>query len=340
MATIDVFKGDAFSAINMTRAIDKMGHAPRMLFDMPGLFEDVPVTTTDVFIESRADGPALIQTSPRGAPPESMGGDQREARSFRTRRIIKKSTIHSHEIQNVRAFGTESELQNVMTEVARRQQRLTRDVYTTLEYHCLGAVQGLVKDKDASTIYNWATEFGQAIPAEVAFDFAGADVGEILIACNNMARGMLRALGDGQVNNDIRITALAGDQFFDQLTTSEEVRETFKGWQAAQDLRKGSAFGAFSYGNIDWINYRGTDDNTTVGIPTDKAKFFPVNAGIFQRAWAPAEPFDFVNTPGKELYSWVVFDKDRNSWVDVEVASYPLMVCTMPGALGQGRAGG
>jgi hypothetical protein len=67
----------------------------------------------------------------------------------------------------------------------------------------------------------------------------------------------------------------------------------------AQELRNnvGAPFGSFTYGNIMFVNYRGTDDNSTVAIGTDKCKFFPVNApGAFMCAYSPAEFFPFVNT--------------------------------------------
>jgi len=44
-----------------------------------------------------------------------------------------------------------------------------------------------------------------------------------------------------------------------------------------------------------------------------------------------------VNTLGLPTYSWVVLDEKRDMWADVETFSYPLAVCTMPGALLSGK---
>ena len=74
MLTMDVFRQDAFSAISMTNAISLVGYVPQFLGSM-GIFETVPVSTTSVFIETRAMGPALIQTDLRGAPPRQVGTD-------------------------------------------------------------------------------------------------------------------------------------------------------------------------------------------------------------------------------------------------------------------------
>jgi hypothetical protein len=78
------------------------------------------------------------------------------------------------------------------------------------------------------------------------------------------------------------------------------------------------------FGGIDWFNYCGSDDTTTIGIAHDRVKFFPRNAnGVFLRALAPAENFTFANTLGREMYVQPIFDRDRNEWWRMEVTSYP-----------------
>jgi hypothetical protein len=37
-------------------------------------------------------------------------------------------------------------------------------------------------------------------------------------------------------------------------------------------------FDAMTFADIDWFNYHGSDDGTTIGIPTDRVKFFLRNA--------------------------------------------------------------
>lgn len=338
MLTMDVFRSDAFSAVSMTAALDKLGYVPGLLGSIPGLFEPVPVSTVDIFIEERENEAALIQTSERGEDPAELAGERRKVRGFRTTRLYQHSKIMAHELQSIRAFGSETELSQLQTEIARRQLRMRRNLELTWEHMRLGAVQGLVVDADGSTIYNWATEFGQTIPAEIDFDLDNAtpESGAIRKKCNLVTRSIKKGL-KGLGGNGVSIYALCGDNFWDDLTAAQEVRETYLNTQMAADLREGNAYETFRYGSITWINYRGTDDGTTVAVGSDKAKFFPVGAGIFQTALAPAERFDFVNTPGQEVYSWVIPDEKRNAYADVELLSYPLHVCTMPSALHRGR---
>lgn len=339
MITMDVFNDDAFGAISMTAAVDKVGYKPSYLSRLPGLYDPVPVRTTSIFIEERHNAPALIQTSPRGAPPNQKGGEKSKARAFETARIAQASRIQAHQLQNIRAFGSETEVKAVQIEVARRQFLMRQDVELTKEYHLLGMVQGKFIDADGSVIYDWASEFGQAIPAEIDFDLDAANpkTGAVRNKCSSVIRATKKnLLGLGGLN--VSVHALCGDEYYDALTQHPEVIRTFENWSAAADLRNahGEPWGAFTYGSITWHNYRGSDDGK-VGIASQKARFFPMGAGIFQIAYAPAETFDFVNTLGEELYSWIVRDKDRNAWADVEMYSYPLPVCTMPQALGAAR---
>jgi len=338
MATIDIFNNNAFSMVEMTPAINRQPYRPQMLGQM-GIFVPNPVRTTTVAIEERDGVLSIIKTSPRGAPLPQRATERRKIRDFRTVRIAKGDRITAGEIQNIRAFGSETEFMQVQAEVARRiggEEGLRADVELTHENMRLGAIQGIVLDADGSTIINWYTEFGIAQPAEVNFALGVAET-DVRGQCSKVVRAMARASKGAFVEGVTEVHALAGDEFYDALINHGQVRETFLHWQAAQDLRQGAAFGAFPYGGIMWHNYRGTDDEATVSVASTKAKFFPRNArGVFEVAYSPAETFDFVNTPGLPVYSMIVPDKDRNMYVDVEVYSYPLFICKRPEVLQRG----
>lgn len=343
MLTMDVFRQDAFSATTMTAVVDKIGYIPSFLGDFPGLFTPMPVSTTQVFIEERSTSAALIQTSARGTPPSQTGNEKRTVRSFSTVRLAKQSRIMADQLQGIRQFGSTTELQSLQSEVARRQFRMKSDIALTMENLRLGAVQGLVKDADGSTIIDWAAALSQSIPAEVNFDLAtnSATTGAIRKKCTAAVRSIKRALQKGQMSDNVQIVGLCGDTFWDLLIANQEVRQTYLNTQAAADLRTDVGFGQFSYGGVLFVNYRGTDDASTVGVNTDKCKFFPVTqvgaTSIFQMAYAPAERFEFVNTPGQPFYSWIVPDDDRDMFADIEMYTYPLPVCVLPSALYQAR---
>lgn len=334
MPGIDIFNDDAFSVTSLLTAVDKVGYVPGFLGSIGGLFEPAPVRTEAIWIEARGTDAALIQTSPRGSAPAAKGDGNRTATPFATKRLAQGSRITSSEIAGIREFGTEDVLRQVQTEVARRQFLLKRDMDLTFENWRLGCVQGLVTDADGTTIIDWASAFGQTIPAEVDFDLDNANPasGVLRKKCAVAVRSITRGL-KGLGGNSIRVMSICGDAFWDDLIAHPEVRETYLGQQEASDLRGPSAWETFNFGGITWTNYRSTDDTTTVAVGTDKAKMFPVGAGIFKWAMSPGEKFEHVGQLGQMFYPDIVTDKDRDMWADVELYSYPLPVCTMPQAL-------
>jgi hypothetical protein len=331
---MDVFKQDAFSATSLTAAVDKVGYVPGFLGSVPGLFDPAPVRTEAIWIEERGTDAALIQTSERGAPMAEKADGLRDARPFKTRRLAKKSRITASELFGIREFGSETELKQLMGEVARRQFLLRRDHELTIENLKLGCVQGVVTDADGSTWIDWASELGQTIPGEVDFDLDASTpaLGALRKKCTAAVRSITRGLkGLGGAN--VRIMSLCGDNFWDDLVAHSEMEKSVLATQAAMSLRDPVAWQSVAFAGITFVNYRGTDDGTTVAIGTDKAKFFPIGAGIFQWAMSPGEKFVHLGQPGQMFYSEIVTDLQRDEWADVEVKAYPLPVCTMPQAL-------
>lgn len=345
MAHLDVFRQDAFSLLSLTEAINQQDFQPGF-FRSRGIFTPKRVRTDRVTIEHLDGTLSLIPFSERGAPLDQQVTSKRQIRDFRTPRIAKQDRITASELANIRAFGTESELQQVQAEVAARlngPDGLMRDVELTWENMLLGAIQGVVVDADGSTIlYDYFQEFGVAQAAEIDFDLDNATPasGAIRKKCNQVVRQMMKAAKGAWIPGRTMVEAVCGDAFWDDLTAHPEVRGTYLNTQSAADLRNdvGMAYETFTYGGIRWVNYRGTDDDTTVAIDTDKAKFYPVNAPqAFILAFSPGEFFDTINLPGQDVYAMTIPDEKRNAFVDIEVYSYPLPICTRPAMLQRAR---
>lgn len=340
MAHIDIFKGDAFTLVEMTEALERIEYKPGFLGSL-GIFDPMPIRTEKVSIEKREHTLSVVKSSERGAPLEQQKRDHRDIRDFRTTRIAKGDALQASEIAGIRAFGKETELEQVQSEVMQRMVNLRDDIDLTHERHRLGAVQGIVLDADDSVLYNWFTEWGIAQPAEIDFDLdnAAPASGAVKKKCNEVIRAMLRA-AKGSIKEGTEIIALCGDTFYDQLTCHPEVRATYLNQSQAQDLRGGYAnvFDSFRYGGITWVNFRGTDDNSKLAIDPLKCKFLPKAArGLFKHVMSPGESFSLVNTPGKPFYAMQIPDRDRDMFVALEVYSYPMYICTNPGVLLRGK---
>ena len=342
MSLINIFRGDAFSEMELTTQVERLPHLPQTLSDM-NLFTPNPIRTTALAVEERNGVLLLVPLSQRGQPTNfERTTERRKMRYFEVPRIFAGDTIHSHELQNVRAFGQETEFMQLQAEVARRLSGptgLLSILDYTEEYQRLAAVQGYMLDADGSVWYNWFDEFEFAVPAEIGFNLTANTEYTLLPIINTMVRDMARS-AKGAFVTTTSVVGLCGDDFYDKFTNHVDVQKTYKNWSDAAQLREGGAFQNFAYGGVEWINYRGSDDNSTIKIPNDKVKFFPKGApGVFEKAMAPGESFEWVNTPGKERYVIPIFDRDRNAWWRMEAYEYPLFICKRPEVLRTGRIG-
>lgn len=332
MASMDIFNSSAFSMTSLSGAVDKVDYMPSLLGQL-GIFEPMPVRTRTVFVDRRDGSLTLIPSSPTGAPPEELVKDDRDAVPLKTTRLAKGFTLYAEEIQGIRQFGSETELMQVQAEYMRRMARVRGDMELTHEYHRLGALQGMLLDADGTTvIYDYFTEFG--VTEAAAIDFAlTTGTTDIRGKCAEVIRTMTRA-SRGAFTSATTIHALAGDTFYDNLISHPNVEKAYLNWSAAADLTQNKAFGAFTFGGITWHNYRGTDDNSTVAVAVNEAKFFPVGAsGVFKKAMAPAEFGPYVNTAGRDVYAMNIPDRDRQAWTRGEQYSYPLYFCQRPDVL-------
>jgi hypothetical protein len=332
MASMDIFNSSAFSMTSLTGAVEKIAYKPQLLGQL-GIFEPMPVRTRSVFVDRRENKLVLIPASPIGAPPKELVVDPRNAVPLKTVRLAEGFTLYAEEIQGIRAFGNESEFAQVQTEYLRRMAKVRDDMDLTHEFHRLGALQGLLLDADGtSVIYNYFTEFGVAEPTAVDFNLEVTTT-NVRQLCADLIRSMARSAG-GSFTPATQVHALAGDAFYDALISHPNVEKTYLNWAAAADLREDKTWQSFPFGGIIWHNYRGTDDNSTVAIPTNEAKFFPVGArDIFKKAQAPAEFGPYINTLGLDTYAINIPDRDRQAWTRGELYSYPLYFCQRPDVL-------
>ena len=344
---LDIFlQHDSFTAIALTDAVQRNPYQPGALGAL-GLFKEEPIRTTAISIEERTGQLKLIPFSERGTEGTQRTTELRKRRYFDIPRLMHDDTIQSKELQNIVQFGDTTVLMQLEQEVARRlsgETGLLASIEYTKEFMRIAAIQGLcLNPGDNTVMYNWFDEFQIAQPTEVGFNLAANISGSLRPLINqNVVRPMARK-AQGAFTDSTQIYAYCGDAFYDAFTNHTDVVKTFLNWQAAQELRdntQGAAFGAFYFAGVNWVNYRGSDDNQSIKIPDALCKFFPVNApGIFREALAPGESMEMLNQPGKPVYVLPIADTQRRQWWKMEAYSYPLMICTRPEVLFSGRAG-
>lgn len=340
MSILNVFKDDAFSVTSLTDAINEVEYRPSRIQEL-GIFEDKPVSTTSVAIERVGDTIQLVPPTPRGGKGDVKANQKRSMKYLSVPHFLREWSVLADEVQNVRAFGSESEVETVMSVVLAKVMDNMDDIEVTHEYHRLGALQGVVTYADASTL-DLFTEFGVSQATEVDFDLDNATPAEGALrkACAGIVRATRNAMGGTPFS---RVHAFVGDTFFDQLLSHKEVRETYKGWSEAAILRdgyvspdRGSASNIFSFGGIAFESYgaaTAVGDGAKLGIEATKAKFFPVGArGMYKSYYAPAPYMETVNTLGRPFYAkQALLDLDKGVYGETQMNA--LDVCTRPGAL-------
>lgn len=339
MTILNVFKDDAFSVTSLTDAINELEYRPSRL-DALGLFEEKSVSTTSVAIERIGDAIQLIPPAPRGGKGDVKDKQKRTMKQLTVPHFPREWSVVADEVQGVREFGTETQVETVMAVVLDKIADNMADIDVTNEYSRLGAVQGVVTYADGSTL-DLFSEFGVSQAAEVDFDLDNASPAEGVLrkACAGIIRTTRKKMGGSPFGY---VHALVGDTFFDQLISHKEVRETYKGWSEAAILRDSYVGPSradnpiFTFGNIVFENYGAvaeSGDGAMIGIDALKAKFFPVGArGMFKTYYAPAPYMDTVNTLGKKYYAkQALLDLDKGVYGETQTNA--LHICTRPAAL-------
>lgn len=331
MPTLDVFRSDAFGTVSLTTAIDKLPFVPSKL---NATFKKQGVTTTTVMVEERHGKLMIVPTAARGSMANVMSGKRRQARTFAVPHIPLNGTVLADDVQGVRAFGSEDEVEAVAELVNDKLADLKQALELTKEWHRIGAVKGIVLDADGSSvIYDFFDEF-EIDPYTVEFDFSGTlpDASQdIKLKCAQIKRHVGDSLGATPFTG---LMAICGKNMFDKLTSCAEVRKAYDRYQDSSFLRVAQARtdAGFEYADITWVEYRGTV-GTTQFFDEDEIRIIPTGVpDLFTETYAPAPFMETVNTKGLPFYAKQK-PLDWDLGVELHVETNPLMMCTRPAAL-------
>lgn len=337
---LDIFNSDAFGVVSLTDAINEVSFVPGRISQM-GLFQEQRVNTTSIAIEKKGDILVLIPPTPRGGPGTTVDKAKGTIRNLSVPHFEINDAIMAEEVQGIRAFGTENQLETVQMKVAERMQSHSQSHAATEEYARVGAVKGVVTYADASTL-DLFSEFGVSQETEVDFDLDNGSpaAGALRKKCATVARLVATNLGGLPFTG---MHAICGDAFFDDLLAHAEVRDTYLGTSMAQVLREGyvrpdgsKIYGAFEFGDIVWENYRGSVGGTTF-VDTNKCHIFPEGVpGLFRTVYSPADYIETVNTLGRRLYA-KMFEMPNGKGVNFDVQMNSLQYCTRPKTLIKGK---
>jgi len=326
MPSLDIFNDDAFSLQSLTASIAEQPHVPGRMGQL-GMFQNEGITTTRVSIEKDGATLGLVAAADRGAPGQIVVGDKRTMIPFETLHLPQQGAIMADEIQNVRAFGSETEVESVQTVVNRHLAKHRRQIDATLEHLMIGSAKGQLLDANGSTVLvNLLTQFG--INQTEYSLVLGTDTTKV----REKVLGLLDTIEDklgGVSFTGVRV--LCGRTYFKNLIGHKAVVPAWERWNNGEMLRNDPR-GGFEFGGAIFEQYRGQvggnkfiGDNEAYAIPEGVADLF---IGRF----APANYLETVNTNGLPYYSKME-PLSMNKGMALESQSNPIFLCTRPGAV-------
>lgn len=321
---MNLFETDLFSVTSLTAAINEQPFVPRRLGEL-GWFQSEGIMTTSMVIEKDGGQLRLVPTKERGAPGSVMAGTKRQGVTFSALHLPTRDTLLADETQNVRAFGSDDQLQPIEQLRNKRLQRMSNNLEATHEWHRIGAIKGKILDADASTVLvDLYSAFGiSQTTVKMALSTDGTDV---QAKCLDILEAIEQALG---ATPFVSAHALCGSSFWRKLIARPDVKEAYK-YQMSQRLRDDPRQ-MFEFGGIMWERYRGSVGGKAF-VEDNAAYVEPV--GIEEKLitrFAPGDYMDAVNTLGLPMYSSAE-PLPHGKGIDIEAQSNPIHLNTRPGA--------
>ena len=326
----NVFANPAFSMANLTAAIN---HVPNRYgrLEALNLFPAKPTRFRQILIEERNGVLNLLPTLPVGSPGTVGVRGKRKMRSFVVPHIPHDDVVAPEEVQGIRAFGSETELETVAGVLAQHLETMRNKHAITLEHLRMGALKGVILDADGSVLYDLFDEFDiKSKSTSFALATDGTNVRQKCIDVLAHIEDNLR----GEFITSVR--CLCSPEFFEKLTGHTKVEKAYENFQQGVMLRDDVRAG-FTFGGITFEEYRGqaTDGNGASRrfIAAGEAHAFPVGTvDTFATYFSPADFNETVNTLGQPLYAKQEPRKFERG-TDLHTQSNPLPMCHRPGVL-------
>ena len=324
------FDNPSFSMSALTAAINILPNNYGLMESM-GLFPTKPVRFRSVVVEEKNGILTLLPTMPVGSPGTVGKRGKRKLRSFAIPHIPHDDVVLPEEVQGIRAFGSETEVQTVAAVMAEHLQTMRNKHAITLEHLRIGALKGIILDADGSEIYNLFDLF-DITPKVVNFQLSNAAT-DVKKKCLDLKRYLEKNLKGERMNG---VHCLVSEEFFDALTSHDNVKAAYDRWQDGLALRSDLRSG-FTFAGITFEEYSGEasdgDDNVHRFIAAGEGHAFPLGTvDTFATYFAPADFNETANTLGQPLYAKQEPRKFERG-TDIHTQSNPLPMCHRPAVL-------
>ena len=324
---IELFNSDAFNLESLTAAINEQPPLPSEIAKS-GLFEEEGIMTTSVIVEKNVDTLTLIPNQNRSNhTPVKTGGSSRSLIPFLTTHLPTQDNVTADDIQNLRAFGSASELETLQQLVAKRLSKMKKRIDATIEFQRIGAIKGEILDADGTSIISNMFQAFSITQQTHNFAFS-KEATDIRAQALNAIDKLEEALGNEPYSG---LRCLCGKTFFRALIAHPGVKKAYEAWQDGVFLRSDPRRG-FEFTGITFSEYRGS----VGGVPfveDESAYLYPEGVtDMFMTRFAPANYVETANTLGLPYYAKQEMI-NLGKGINIEVQSNPISICTRPRAV-------
>lgn len=314
-------ESEKFTVSNLTASINNIIMPPMRIAEL-GIFEERGIRTTTMSVEFKDGEIIIVPEKERGADGTHTEDRERKLFTFTAVHLPLEASIYADDIQNVRAFGSESELEQLDTLISDKQEDHRMSLDATIEYFRAGALTGKVLGAKGNTIVDLHATFG-ITPSQVTneIDFTKPLRSQILKAKTDSKKNQKGVKGR-------RYHALCSESYFAKLMDNEDFVKAFERAQEGAALRN-DVSGGVEWQGVTWEQYE-DDINGKLIIPDGEARLFPTDKPkLFLTRFAPANYSETVNTIGLPYYSKSE-PKRMGKGVDIESQSNVINICTNP----------
>lgn len=325
------FNHPAFSMTALSQAINILPNRYNKLGDL-GLFPDRPQRFRQVAVEEQNGVLNLLPILQVGSPGSVGSQGKRTLRSFTIPHIPHDDVVLPEEVQGIRAFGSETEMETIASVMATHLETMRNKHAVTLEFLRFGALRGEILAPDGDVLYNLFDEFGFPRPDPVIFKFSDPKF-DVKKTCLSILRTVEDNLHGETCNG---VYAFVGPEFFDALTSHPVVKDAYHRWQDSLALRTDMRTG-FPFAGVTFEEHRGrawtADGNVNFFVQPKEGHAFPLGTlNTFCTYYAPADFNETANTVALPLYAKQA-PRQFDRGTDLHTQSNPLPLCHRPGLL-------
>ena len=320
MATIRSYT-NAFEVVDYTQELQLIPNSWTLLNDS-GLFTEEFLSTNTVTFEEQAQTLGLIGDQFRGAKPQANKDDNRKIRSYPIAHFPVVDAVKPEDISGKRAYGSNDMAETEAAVVARKLQRIRRNMDITMEVGRFSTLtSGNLYAPNGTISGNLFTDFGIT---QTSVDFVLGTATTDIVA---KVETIIAAMQDNANTGDV-ITGVIGycsPEFFAKLISHAKIVDAYKYFSATegQMIQRNRAGGnnglyrEFTYAGIRFVEVRTVLAGQRL-IPVGDAVFVPTGTSdTFVSYFGSANRMDFVGTVAERGYLWTYRDP-KGQGIDID----------------------